>query len=47
MDEGGDEVPGWGCLRCTPAVRDAEMVEMEVEGSSAGEFGSSEFDFSN
>ena len=27
-------------------MKDAERVKMEVEGSSAGEFNSSEFDFS-
>jgi len=45
-DEGDEEVPGWECLRCTQVVKDAERVEMEVEGSSVGEFNSSEFDFS-
>jgi hypothetical protein len=45
-DEGDGEVPGWECLRCTQVVKDAERVEMEVEGSSVGEFNSSEFDFS-
>jgi len=45
-DEGDEEVPGWECLRCTEVVKDAERVEMEVEGSSVGEFNSSEFDFS-
>jgi len=45
-DEGDGEVPGWECLRCTQVVKDAERVEMEVEGSSVVEFNSSEFDFS-
>lgn len=45
-DEGDGEVPGWECLRCTQVVKDAERVEMEVEGSSAAEFNSSEFDYS-
>ena len=45
-DEGDEEVPGWECLRCTQVVKDVGRVEMEVEGSSAGEFNSSEFDFS-
>ena len=45
-DEGDGEVPGWECLRCTQVVKDAERIEMEVEESSAGEFNSSEFDFS-
>ena len=45
-DEGDAEVPGWECLRCTQVVRDAERVEMEVEGSSVAELNSSEFDFS-
>ena len=45
-DKGDEELPGWECLRCTRAVKDAERVNMEVEGSSAGEFNSSEFDFS-
>ena len=45
-DEGDAEVPGWECLRCTQVVKDAERVEMEVEGSSVVEFNSSEFDFS-
>lgn len=45
-DEGDKEVPGWECLRCTRVVKDAERVEMEVEGSSVAEFNSSEFDFS-
>lgn len=45
-DEGDGEVPGWECLRCTQVVKDAERVEMEVEESSAGEFDSSEFNYS-
>ena len=45
-DEADGEVPGWECLRCTQVVTGAERVEMEVEESSAGEFHSSEFDFS-
>jgi len=45
-EEGDGEVPGWECLRCTQVVKDAERVEMEVEEGSAGDFNSSEFDFS-